>query len=206
MVGETAVDRVEDVVRLIRENLLRIEVGHAVGQVHGDVQVAVVALVFQEEGEIVAVDVHLMHLSPDGGGRTLAAAFDPCLNLSEASVQSYRQRVLPRHLHPVVLRRIVRRSDLHRGLESVVGRAEIDHRRGAQSDVIDIRPGIGQPLDQSVVDLLRGHPAVASDEDPVRGEQFRDEISHLVDGVPVEIDSIDTSNIICVKCSHIILF
>ena len=82
MVGETAVEGIEQVMGLLAVNLLCEEVGHSVREVKGDVQVTVVALVLEHEVDIILMDILLVDGSALGCDRSLAALFDPLLDLA----------------------------------------------------------------------------------------------------------------------------
>ena len=141
-------------------------------------------------------------LSPLLGHRGRPAALYPFLDLPEAGIQTDREGVLPGDLHSVIFLGIVRCRDLDRGLEPVVGGSEIYHRGRAETDVIDISAGVGYSFHKIFVDLRRGCPAVAADKNLVSAKEFRKEIAHLVGGVTIEVNVIDSAYVICVKCTH----
>ena len=204
MVWKTPVDGVENVGRNVAEDFPGKKAGHSVGEVKGYVEIAVVALVLHHEIDVVLVDVFLMHLSPLLRHRGRTAFVNPGLDLAEPGVQAYGKGILAADLHTVVFGRIMAGSDLHGGLETVVGSSEIYHWRAAQAYVKDVGAGIAYSFQKTVVNLFRRNPAVASDEDFLRSEEFRDEIAHFVGSVFIEIHSVDSADIISVKCSHTI--
>ena len=85
----------------------------------------------------------------------LTAALNPLLDLSESCVEAYRKRILTRNLEAVVFCRIMRRCDLHRSLEAIVGSSEVNHRSGAQSDIINIGTCVGKTFEKILMDLWR---------------------------------------------------
>ena len=202
MVREASVHLFIDVGRLVAEDVTHQKRSHSVRHVHRDLKAAPVTLVLKEEGEIVSLYVHRTHLSLHWGRRALATAFHPHLYLSEACIQTHRKGVFTRDLETVVLGRIVRGCNLHRGLEAVMRGAEIDHRCRAESYVVHIRSGIGDALEQVFMYLRRRNPCVSSYKHLVCRKQLRKEITHLVGQSLVEVHIVDSSDVICVKCSH----
>ncbi len=61
VVREAAVYGVEDVFRAVAIDLFGKEVGHPVGQVKGELEIAVVTLELLHEVDIVIMDVHFVH-------------------------------------------------------------------------------------------------------------------------------------------------
>ena len=205
VIREVAVDGVEEPFGILSlVNLLGEEIGHAVRKVESDLEIAVVAFVFAEELDVVGLDVDFLHHALAGCGRGGAAFFYPGLDLAEAGVKPDGKGVLAGNLHSVVLRGIVRCGDLHGCLVAIFGGAEVHQRSAAEADVVDIRAGIGDALDQIVVHLGRGYAAVAADQHLVRFQKFRKEIAHLVGCILVEINIVDSTNVVCMKCSHIL--
>ena len=205
VIREAAVDGIEEPLGVFAlVDFLCKKVSHAVGEVEGDLEVAVVAFVFLEECDVVRLDVDFLHHALAGCGRGGASSFYPGLDLAEAGVEANREGVLAGDLHSVVLRRIVRCGDLHGCLVAIFGGAEVHQRSAAEADVVDIRAGIGDALDQIVVHLGRGYAAVAADQHLVRFQKFRKEIAHLVGCILVEINIVDSTNVVCMKCSHIL--
>ena len=203
MVGETAVDGIEQVLRVLaRIDLLRKEIGHAVGQVKGNLQVREIALVLLQEGDIVRFDVDFAHRAFLRGGRRRFSLLDPGLDLAQSCIQAHRKGILTRDLHPIVFSRIVRSRNLDGSLVAVIRRPEIHQRRAAQADVVHIRTRIRNALDEIIMNLGRGNPAVTAHQDLVGTQQLRQEITHLVSHLFIEIHVVDSPYIIRMKSSH----
>ena len=76
------------------------------------------------------------------------------------------------YLHPVVLGRIVGGRNLDGSVESVIGRAEIHHRRRTEADVIYIGSGIVDAPDDGFVNLFGGSAAVAAHQHLIGFQQL----------------------------------
>ena len=154
MIRETAVEFVEKIVRSVSEYALRVEIGHSVGQVHRDAYIAVVPLVPEQEGEIVFGHVQRVHASPLGGDRGRTAFVYPLPDGLESRIIAHGTGVFGGHLHAVVLRSVVRRRNLYRGLETAVSGSEINRRGGGQAEVIYVGAGIGNAFEHCIVNLI----------------------------------------------------
>ncbi len=139
------------------------------------------------------------------GDRGRPAALDPLLDLSEAGIQADRKGVLPGNLHSVILFWIVGGRNLYRGLEPIVGGSEINHRGSAEANVIDIGAGIGDSFQKIFMNLRRRETTVATHKDLVCVKEFRNKITHLIGGVTIEVNVIDSAYVIRVKCTHNVL-
>ena len=60
----------------------------------------------------------------------------------------------------------------------------------------------GQTLDEVIVDFLGCGPAVAPDEHETGVKEFGEEVSYFVGCFLVEIDVVDSADVISVKSSH----
>ena len=112
MVRETAVELVEDIVRLVAEYFLGEKVCHTVGKVEGNVEIAPVCAELVHKRKIVRVNVLLEHMAAFFGYRGRPALLYPLLDLAEAAVKTYRKGVLAGNLHSVVFGRVVGSGDL----------------------------------------------------------------------------------------------
>ena len=173
MVRERAVQGVEQVVDVVAgaEDFLGEEVGHAVGEVHGDGDAGEVLLELAHEGEVVVEDllrVNLSALLRHGGGD---AFLDPGLDLAQTGVVADGLGVGRGDLHAVVGGGVMRGRNLDGSVEAVVRRAEIHHGRGAQADVVHIGTRVVDALDDGVMDFRRGDAAVAAHQDLVGLQQ-----------------------------------
>jgi hypothetical protein len=92
--------------------------------------------------------------------------------------------------------------NLDGGLVTIIGRSEIYQRRAAEADIVHVCTGVRDTLEKIVVDFLAGETAVASYKDFVCAKKLWQEITHLVCNFLVKIYIVDTSDVICVKCSH----
>ena len=154
VIGEAAVDGIEEPLGiLILIYLLREEVGHSVGKVEGDLEVAVIPFIFLKESEIVGLDINFRHLTGLGGLRGGTAFLYPFLDLAETCVKTNGEGVLAGYLHAVVLGGIVGCGNLHGSLVAIVRGAEIHQRCAAEADIIHIRTGIGDAFDEIIVDF-----------------------------------------------------
>ena len=143
-----------------------------------------------------------MNAAGDVCYRSRTALFDPLLNLAQARVEADGKGVLTRYFHTVVLGRVMRCGNLHRSLEAVVCRAEVHHRRAAKANVVHVGAGIGNALEQIIMNLLRRCPAVPSYQNFFGVKQSGEKITHLVGSLLVEIHIVDSAYVICVKSSH----
>ena len=203
MVREAAVHGVEEelcVFALI--DLLCEEAAHAVRKVERYLEVGVVALVFAQELDVVGLDVDVAHGARLCSLRGGTVFVDPGLDLAETGVQTYRKGVLAGDLHAVVFAGIVAGCYLHRSLVAVVGCTEVHQRSAAEADVVHVGAGIGDALKQGVVNLLAGKAAVAAHQNLVGLKKLRQEITYLVSCGFVEIHSVDSADVVSVKCSH----
>ena len=162
MIREASVHLFIDVRRLVAEYVAREKRSHSVGHVHGDLQRRPVTLVFEKEGKIIRLYIHWMNLTTNLRRDTLASALDPLLDLAQACVKTNRKRVFTRNLKAVVLCRIMRGSDLHRSLESIIGCTEIHHRSRAEAYVIYISTSCSKSLQKILMYLRRRNTGVPS--------------------------------------------
>ena len=164
VVGEAAIQGIKQIMDVLAraEDFLGKEVGHAVGQVHGYGEVAVVLDELAHEGQVIGHDLLLEDLSALGGHRGGFSFIDPGLDLAQTGVITDGLGVRGGHLHAVVLGRVVAGGNLHGGVEAVVGRAEVDHRSGAEANVVHVCSGIVDAFDHGVVDFHGGSAAVSA--------------------------------------------
>ena len=162
MIRETSVHVLIYICRLLTKYIFHEERCHSIGNIDRDLQTRPVSLVLKKERQIVLAHIDLMHLSPLLCNRAFATSLDPFLDLAKSSVISYRKSILTRHLHTVVLSRIVRSCDLYRGLETIKCSAEIHHRSSAQSCIIHICTCIGYTFEQILMNLVRRHSCISS--------------------------------------------
>ena len=148
------------------------------------------------------MDIHRHYLTPhrSGGGRP--ARINPFFDLAETGVKAYRESVLPGHFHSVIFPRIVRRRDLHGGLETIVGGSEIDHWCSAQPDVVHIGPGVSYAFEKIFMYLVGRDPAVPPHKNFVGREKFWKEVTDLISCVTVKIHTVDSADVVCMKSSH----
>ncbi len=67
------------------------------------------------------------------------------------------------HLDAVVLWRVMRAGDHHPATGVEVMRREVEHRRRAEADAIDVRPGRGKTLDEGRLERGRAEASVITD-------------------------------------------
>ena len=202
MIRETSVHLIENICRGISENPPGEQYRHSVRQIECQPESRIVLPVSEQKLQIVLADINFPHLSPVFCRYALPAFVYPLLYLAESVVEAYRKSIFHGHLHAVVRGRIVRSRNLHRCLESVLGSTEINHRSSTQTEITDIRSGIRNALYKIFMNLRRRNAAVPSDQNLVGLQKFRQEKSCPVNRILVEIDIVDTSDVVSMKCTH----
>ena len=202
MIRESAVHLVEKVNRLVSEHFLSEEISHTIRKVEHYVKIRVIALELEHKVEVILMDVHRMNLTLLLGYRCRTLLVYPRLNPAKSAVEAHRQSLLARNLHAVIFSGIMRSGNLHGCVEAIIGRGEIDHRRRRESQIVDVRTGTGNALEQRVVNLRGRHSAVPSHRYFLSIKQFRQEIAYLERCSLIKIFSVNTTDIISVKCSH----
>ena len=155
-----------------------------------------------EELDIVRLDVYFPDHAFLCGRRGGTALVNPLLDLAKTGVQAHGEGVFTAHLHAVVLLGIVGGGNLDGGLIAVIGGAKIHQRSAAEADIVYVCAGIGDALDDVVVDFLAGKAAVTAHQDFIGLKKFRKEISYLISGFAVPILVVDAADVVCMKSSH----
>ena len=106
------------------------------------------------EGQIIGHNLLLEHLSALGGHGGGFPLVYPGLDLPQAGVEAHSLRIGGGYLHAVVFGGIVAGRNLDGGVKTVIGRAEIHHRRRTEADIVNIGPGIVDASYHRVMNLV----------------------------------------------------
>ena len=202
VVREPSIHILVDICRLVCEDITYKKRGHSVGNIHCDLKRRPILLVLEKKSKIVCLDIHRVHLAFYGSRTGLTATLNPLLDLAKACIVAHRKGILSRNLKTVIFCRIMRCGNLHRSLETIVRGTEVHHRSSAESDIIHISSGICESFEKVLVYLIRRDSGISADQHLVCRKKLRKEETHLVGGFLVEIHIVDSSYVVCVKCSH----
>ena len=163
VVREGAVQRVEQVERLVPEDLLDEDRSHAVGAVHHQVQVVYIIMILRLELQVFllygVIDNLAFGVSDD---HFFVQHF--LFQFPETGVEAHGQRILSGDLQPVVFFRVMGRGNHHRCLESMLGREVINHRGGGEPHVIYIRARVGDAACEGVEHIVGGQPHIPANQ------------------------------------------